>query len=182
MLPTDSKTAYGVAIGVGIGLCFGMVLGPKIMRNFYRMSGRASRKVKEEACRGASNENEMPMPSDSGELKLVMVIRSDLKMGKGKMAAQCSHAAVGAYMKLAMKNPVLCEQWVMMGQPKVVTKIDSEEGLIELLKQARALGLNYSIIKDAGRTQIAPGSTTTLGVGPGPEELINKVTGHLKLL
>jgi len=39
-----------------------------------------------------------------------------------------------------------------------------------------------SLIQDAGRTQVAPGSRTVLGVGPGPNELIDKVTGHLKLM
>jgi PTH2 family peptidyl-tRNA hydrolase len=31
------------------------------------------------------------------EVKLVMVVREDLKMGKGKIGAQCGHATLGAY-------------------------------------------------------------------------------------
>jgi PTH2 family peptidyl-tRNA hydrolase len=47
---------------------------------------------------------------------------------------------------------------------------------------AMSLNLNFCVIKDAGRTQIAPGSKTVLAIGPGPASLINQCTGHLKLL
>ncbi len=51
-----------------------------------------------------------------------------------------------------------------------------------LQAQAISLGLCAQVIHDAGRTQIASGSATVLGVGPGPKSVIDKVTGHLKLL
>lgn len=47
---------------------------------------------------------------------------------------------------------------------------------------AMSLKLNFCVIKDAGRTQIAPGSKTVLSIGPGPASLIDQCTGHLKLL
>ncbi|XP_029674377.1 peptidyl-tRNA hydrolase 2, mitochondrial-like [Formica exsecta] len=112
--------------------------------------------------------------------KLILVIRTDLKMGKGKVAAQCSHAAVAAY-KAARKHPKILEAWEESGQAKITLKVDSEAALVEIAKQAKAIGLLSNIVQDAGHTQIAAGSKTVCGVGPGPAKLIDQVTGHLKL-
>ena len=67
--------------------------------------------------------------SESGEVKLILVVRTDLKMGKGKAAAQCSHAAVMAYEQLGKSNPALLQDWRYNGQPKVVVKTDSEQSM-----------------------------------------------------
>ena len=65
---------------------------------------------------------------------MVLVVRTDLKMGKGKAAAQCSHAAVGAY-KIAKKNsPSILRAWERMGQPKIVTKVETEDDLLSVSK------------------------------------------------
>lgn len=58
----------------------------------------------------------------------------------------------------------------------------SEEELLTLQAQALSLGLCARIIHDAGRTQITSGSATVLGIGPGPKDVVNQVTGGLKLL
>ncbi|KAL8683540.1 MAG: hypothetical protein Q9186_000452 [Xanthomendoza sp. 1 TL-2023] len=120
------------------------------------------------------------------ECKLVLVVRTDLGMGKGKIAAQCSHATLACYRALSSTfpstlNPVL-KQWERMGQAKVVLQAKNEEELETLQAQALSLGLCAQIIHDAGRTQIASGSATVLGVGPGPKSVIDQVTGGLKLL
>lgn len=69
-----------------------------------------------------------------------------------------------------------------MGQAKVALQVKSEEELELLQAQAMSLGLCANIIHDAGRTQIASGSATVLGVGPGPKSIVDQVTGGLKLL
>ncbi|XP_020285543.1 peptidyl-tRNA hydrolase 2, mitochondrial-like isoform X2 [Pseudomyrmex gracilis] len=112
--------------------------------------------------------------------KLVLVIRTDLKMGKGKVAAQCSHAAVSAY-KAARKHPKLLQVWEECGQPKITLKVDNEAALMEIAKHAKAVGLLSNVVQDAGHTQIPAGSRTVCAVGPGPAKLIDEVTGHLKL-
>lgn len=112
--------------------------------------------------------------------KLILVIRTDLKMGKGKMAAQCSHAAVAAY-KAARKHPKVLKAWEESGQAKITLKVDNEAALVEIAKQAKAIGLLSNIVQDAGHTQIPAGSKTVCGVGPGPAKLVDQVTGHLKL-
>lgn len=115
------------------------------------------------------------------ESKLVLVIRTDLNMTKGKVAAQCCHATLACYQQLLQKDRALLEAWENTGQTKVTLKCTDEAELLELQRQARALGLCAQSIQDAGRTQIAPGSRTVLGIGPGPVNLINQVTSHLKL-
>jgi PTH2 family peptidyl-tRNA hydrolase len=69
-----------------------------------------------------------------------------------------------------------------MGQTKVALQAKSEEELEILRATAMSLGLAAHIIHDAGRTQIASGSATVLGIGPAPKGVIDQVTGHLKLL
>lgn len=59
--------------------------------------------------------------------------------------------------------------------------MDSEDALMQVVKQAKATGVLASVIRDAGHTQVAPGSKTVCAVGPGPAPLIDQVTGHLKL-
>ncbi|XP_075983695.1 peptidyl-tRNA hydrolase 2, mitochondrial-like isoform X2 [Anticarsia gemmatalis] len=122
------------------------------------------------------------MFTSNQEHKLVLVVRTDLNMGKGKIAAQCSHAAVGAFEKAQLKDPKSLRKWQQTGQAKVALKTDSLEEIKQISENAKKLGLITSLIRDAGRTQIAPNSITVLGIGPAPKDVIDKVTGHLKLL
>ncbi|KAG7206131.1 hypothetical protein KM043_003523 [Ampulex compressa] len=112
--------------------------------------------------------------------KLILVIRTDLNMGKGKVAAQCAHAAVAAYKK-ARKHEDILQAWETCGQAKITVKVDSEDMLLRVSHHAKSLGLLTYIVHDAGHTQIPAGSKTVCGIGPGPATLIDKVTGHLKL-
>lgn len=120
--------------------------------------------------------------SSKQEYKMVLVVRTDLQMSKGKIAAQCSHAAVGAFEKAQRRDPEALKVWQYHGQAKVAVKTDSLDEVKQIADNAKKLGLITSMIRDAGRTQIAPNSITVLGVGPGPKDIIDKVTGHLKLL
>ncbi|KAK0581673.1 hypothetical protein LWI29_016728 [Acer saccharum] len=115
------------------------------------------------------------------DFKMVLVVRNDLKMGKGKIAAQCSHATLGIYKKLQHRAPKALNKWEMCAQPKVVLKIESEEDMIVLQDRAKSLKLPTHITIDAGRTQIAPNSRTVMAI-LGPVEVVDDVTGELKLL
>ncbi|GLT29282.1 hypothetical protein SLA2020_041580 [Shorea laevis] len=115
------------------------------------------------------------------DFKMVLVVRNDLKMGKGKIAAQCSHATLGIYKKLLNRAPKALNRWEMCAQPKVVVKIDSEEDMLVLQERAKSLNLPTHITIDAGRTQIAPDSRTVMAI-LGPVEVVDDVTGGLKLL
>lgn len=102
----------------------------------------------------------------------------------GKIAAQCSHATLACYKSFLRINPAhpVLKQWERRGQAKVALKVDSEDDMMMLQAQAVSLGLCAQVIHDAGRTQIASGSATVLGIGPAPKSEIDQVTGHLKLL
>merc|ERR1712096_393445 len=95
----------------------------------------------------------------SGQCKMVLVVRTDVGMGKGKAAAQCAHAAVICYKKALREAP----------------------GLLALAGQAREAGLVFGVVRDAGRTQVESGTMTVLGIGPAPVESVQQITGHLKL-
>lgn len=120
--------------------------------------------------------------TSGAEYKMVLVVRTDLNMSKGKIAAQCSHAAVGAFEKAQLKDPVSLQIWQNSGKTKVAVKTDSLEEMKQIADSARKKGLTTSMIRDAGRTQIAPNSITVLGVGPAPKEVLDELTGHLKLM
>lgn len=100
----------------------------------------------------------------------------------GKIGAQCGHATLACYKHLLRQNSPILRRWERMGQAKVALQVKSEEELQILQAQALSLGLAAHIIHDAGRTQIASGSATVLGIGPAPKGVIDQVTGHLKLL
>ncbi|KAL3653800.1 hypothetical protein CASFOL_003481 [Castilleja foliolosa] len=115
------------------------------------------------------------------DFKMVLVVRNDLKMGKGKIAAQCSHATLGLYKKILNRAPKSLNRWEMCGQVKVVVKIESEDDMLVLQERAKSLNIPTHIVIDAGRTQIAPNSRTVMAV-LGPADLVDDVTGGLKLL
>ena len=103
-------------------------------------------------------------------------------MGKGKIAAQAGHASVQATLKAGEKNPLALQAWLSSGQKKVCLKGDDADHLLALEKQAKEAGLLTSKIHDVGHTQIPSGSLTVLAIGPCQDDLVEKITGNLKLL
>ncbi|KAK6504858.1 hypothetical protein TWF481_006794 [Arthrobotrys musiformis] len=116
------------------------------------------------------------------ECKMVFCVRTDLGMTKGKIAAQCGHATLACYKAVSRHAPLILKRWEYLGQAKIALKVDSEDELLTLQAQAMSLGLVAKVVRDAGRTQIASGSATVLGIGPAPKSVVNQITGHLKLL
>ncbi|CAL9732295.1 peptidyl-tRNA hydrolase 2 [Monosporozyma unispora] len=122
-----------------------------------------------------------------GEVRMALVIRQDLGMQKGKIAAQCCHAALGCYRLIATNpsrasyNPTMVNRWLRGGQAKITLKCPDKDVMDELYAKAIAMGVNANVIHDAGRTQIAAGSATVLGLGPAPKAVLDQITGELKL-
>jgi len=118
----------------------------------------------------------------SFKYKQVIVVREDIKMSKGKLAAQVAHASVIASEIARREHEEWWRYWWREGQKKVVLGVKSEEELMEIYTKAKHAGLPTSLVEDMGLTEIPPGTRTAVGIGPAPEELIDNITGHLKLL
>jgi len=111
-------------------------------------------------------------------MKQAIVARTDLDMGEGKLAAQVAHASLSAYEDA---DGPTAREWKGSGQKKVVLQADGEDQLFELADRAERAGLPHAIVRDAGHTQLEPGTVTTLAVGPGSERAVDEITGDLTL-
>ncbi|MFH8080562.1 MAG: peptidyl-tRNA hydrolase Pth2 [Candidatus Aenigmatarchaeota archaeon] len=109
--------------------------------------------------------------------KQVIVLRKDLKMSKGKAAAQACHAAVHSF-ELTKKD--VREKWKLFGSKKVVLAVNGEEEILKIYEQAKKEKIPSFLVKDAGLTELKPGTITALGLGPVEEEKVDKITGRLK--
>ena len=116
------------------------------------------------------------------EFKQVIIVRRDVNMGTGKIAAQVAHAAVMGAEKVKTLRREWFNSWFAAGQAKVVVKVKNVEELMDVKKRAEELYLPVVQVQDSGLTQIPSGTTTCIGIGPAPSELIDKVTFELKLL
>jgi PTH2 family peptidyl-tRNA hydrolase len=111
--------------------------------------------------------------------KQVILIRQDLKLPKGKLAVQVAHASVEAAFKSDKK---LVKAWLEQGMPKIVLKVKDELELQQYYHQAQEEGLTVALIADAGKTVVAPGTKTAVGIGPEEEKILDRITGKLPLL
>lgn len=111
-------------------------------------------------------------------MKQAIVARADLGMGEGKLAAQVAHASLQAYESA---DGSAQREWQGSGQKKIVLQASSEDDLFELAESAQRKGVPHSVVRDAGHTQLEPGTVTALAVGPAAAETVDTVTGELQL-
>jgi len=114
--------------------------------------------------------------------KQIIVVRTGIKMSKGKMAAQAGHAAVSAAEYARKNRPEWWTPWISEGQCKIAVKVKSGEELLELERKARNAGLPAALIVDRGLTELPPETMTCLGIGPAPSDKVDAITGRLSLL
>jgi peptidyl-tRNA hydrolase, PTH2 family len=112
--------------------------------------------------------------------KLALIVRTDLGMGRGKIAAQAAHAAVAAALA-TLPSPEF-RAWLAEGQPKVVLRANGEVQLLAVANQAVSAGLEVQLVRDAGRTQVEAGTLTCCAIGPAEGSRIDAITGELPLL
>ncbi|XP_074276489.1 uncharacterized protein LOC141600205 [Silene latifolia] len=162
--------------GLVIGFIFGLVLDltkplkPKTPPKSYVLG---------------TNNQSRPSPTYGNpdeDLKMVLVVRQDLKMGPGKIASQCAHAAMGMYAELMQSQRSLLRQWEQCGQAKIVVTCKNLKEMTKLEQEAETIGLPTFVVADAGRTQVAAGSKTVLAIGPGRKTFVDSVTGKQRLL
>ena len=116
---------------------------------------------------------------NSMEFKQVILVRNDLKLPKGKLAAQVAHASVEAVLQSDKK---IVKKWRAEGMKKVVLKVVGEEELRDFQRKAKELSIVAPVITDAGKTVVAPGTVTCLGMGPDEEEKIDSICAGLKII
>ncbi len=114
--------------------------------------------------------------------KMVIVMRTDLDMSLGKMVAQACHAAVSCSEASKKTQTKHRRRWRDEGAKKVALEAYSLEELEELAVEAEKNDITYALIQDAGHTEVPPGTTTCIGIGPHQEQFIDRVTGKLPLL
>ena len=111
-------------------------------------------------------------------MKQVIAARTDLDMGRGKLAAQVAHASLSAYEDADRRTAT---EWKGEGQKKIVVTVSGERELFEVADRAEREGLPHAVIRDAGHTQLDPGTPTTCAVGPGRDDVVDNVTGDYPL-
>lgn len=116
---------------------------------------------------------------DGDTMKQAIVIRTDVKMSRGKIAVQAAHASVAVLDKISKTK---LAKWKEEGQKKIVLKVKTLEDLTGLKNKCDSLKIACSLVADAGLTEVEPGTITALAIGPDDDERINKVTGSLKIL
>jgi len=117
-------------------------------------------------------------------MKQVIVIRKDLNMRKGKMVAQGAHASMAACLENGeLKDHPYIKEWLEGLFTKICVSVPSQLDLIRIYTQAKVKGLPCSLIEDSGLTEFKNVPThTAVAVGPGPDDIVDMVTGDLKLL
>lgn len=118
----------------------------------------------------------------NAEYKMVIVTRKDLSLSVGKLAAQVAHAAVACTLDAKTHHQRWYKKWMQTGGKKAVVKTETLDDFFPLKTLAESLDLSAIIISDAGHTEIPEGTQTVLGIGPGPENIVDQVTGNLSLL
>lgn len=111
-------------------------------------------------------------------MKQVIAARTDLGMGRGKLAAQVAHASIMAYDSA---DDDARREWKRGGQKKIVVKVRGESALRDLAEQAYRRGLPCGLVEDAGLTQLEPGTPTAVGIGPAADDEVDQLTGNHKL-
>lgn len=116
------------------------------------------------------------------EVKQVILVRTDIDMSKGKTAAQCAHASLLSYFEAERTDKAMIREWLSSGQKKIVLKVDDEDTLNKMYKAFQFKKVPCALVNDAGLTQLPPGTTTALGIGPWRSSEIDLFTKVFKLL
>ncbi len=116
------------------------------------------------------------------EYKQVILIRTDLGMSAGKKCVQSCHASVSSSDLVRKRDKIVWKQWMNTGQKKIVLKIKTLEELLSIYRKVLKEKILCFLVQDAGLTQLESGTITALGIGPAKSDILDKISGELKLL
>jgi len=126
------------------------------------------------------------MEKKSSETKMVIVMRKDLHMTKGKYVAQGSHASLGNVLRIQEsgtdKQKDVLEKWLNESFVKVCVYVNSLEELHSIYQQAKNNGEAVQLITDNGLTMFDGVKTDTCLSILGYRKDVDAITGHLRLL
>ena len=122
------------------------------------------------------------MARKDNSLTMVLVTRKDLTLSRGKLAAQCGHAAVECALKAARECPKQLESWREDGARKIVVEAPNLDALKRVFGAAQAADIVCYMVHDAGHTEIPSGTVTVVGLGPGSRDSIDALTGSFGLV
>jgi PTH2 family peptidyl-tRNA hydrolase len=89
---------------------------------------------------------------------------------------------VACYQIAKKQCPRGLAAWERTGCAKIALKCPTQEMMEEIAAMALSKDIPVYLVEDAGRTQIAAGSRTVLGLGPAPVSAFQGVSDHLKLM
>lgn len=118
----------------------------------------------------------------SSQYKLVIVVRTDLRMPPGRIAAQVGHASVKAYRLCRVASPLIAESWMDEGGFKIVLKVKNAVLLNALGLKALKAELPVTFVHDFDVKRKEAISVTCMAIGPAPTEAVDALTGKLRLL
>lgn len=112
-------------------------------------------------------------------MKQVILVNESLALPRGKLAAQVAHASVASFLAADTADQ---RGWLQLGMPKVVLAVADDEDLMRYYQLAMDANLPAHLVRDAGRTMVASGTMTCVGIGPATNAKVDRVTGDLKLV
>lgn len=129
--------------------------------------------------------------------KMVIVVRRDLHMRKGKAIAQACHGAVSVVLRtidrdglpwrntesgIVIDGESALAEWFNNSYTKICLYVNSEEELLNLKRKADDLGIMTSLIQDNGTTEFHGVKTyTCLVFEPLDSQVVDQITGNLPL-
>eukprot|EP00011_Vannellida_sp_DIVA3-517-6-12_P006075 CAMPEP_0114614794 /NCGR_PEP_ID=MMETSP0168-20121206/5835_1 /TAXON_ID=95228 ORGANISM="Vannella sp., Strain DIVA3 517/6/12" /NCGR_SAMPLE_ID=MMETSP0168 /ASSEMBLY_ACC=CAM_ASM_000044 /LENGTH=236 /DNA_ID=CAMNT_0001825849 /DNA_START=9 /DNA_END=720 /DNA_ORIENTATION=+ len=170
-----------VAVGLGTA-AVGVLVGMKVERTQQLRREAEDEEWSDEEEDEEEEDDEDDEDESDERHKMVLCVRTDLGMGKGKIAAQCCHATLGAYKRARRNHRGALRTWERLGQAKIALKVPNLETLLDLDSKATQMGVTSYMVADAGHTQVESGTITVLAIGPAPVSVLDQITGKLKLL
>ncbi|ARF02653.1 SWPV1-037 [Shearwaterpox virus] len=109
-------------------------------------------------------------------IKMIFIVREDIKMSKGEVASYCAHGAIKSYVKAQEYYTDYLKRWIKSGQVKEVLGVDKETKMLDIIDNSKAMDINYCIVRDRETRKV----NTVLVLGPAPSYFFESLIKSLK--